>query len=69
MPILNRSHRYSYENETLIAFKPTKLHNSIQYAVQDILEHMVDTNFLSWNQFKRLNIAVGTGEFSFYILL
>jgi len=63
MPMLNRSYSYNYEDKTLIAFIPTKIHDSLQYALQDLLEHMVDRNLLSWNQFKRLKM-VETSEFS-----
>jgi hypothetical protein len=42
---------------------PTPLHNSIQLAIQDIFEDMVENHFLSWQQFRRLKLEVGTSEF------
>jgi hypothetical protein len=75
MPMLNRSSRYNYEKEphttsgALIASMTEKIHDSIQYAIQDILMDMIITNFLSFMQFGRLKIKVGTSEFLPYILL
>ena len=48
---------------------PALIHDSIQYGVQDILDNMVDTNFLTWNQRKILKIKVGTSKFPPCLLL
>jgi len=46
---------------------PSRIHDSVQYAIQDITVNMLATNFLSLNQYMRLKIGVGTGEFSSFL--
>jgi len=53
-------YRYNFEKGQLTAFMPTPIHDSVQCVIQDVFNNMVDTNFLSWNQRKKLMTKVGT---------
>ena len=69
LPMLTMSCRYNYENGKLLAFMPTELHDSLQFAINDIIKDMVINNFISQNQWLRLTVTAGTSKFPPCLLL
>lgn len=55
-------YQYNYENdnEKLLAFMPSELHNSLQLAIGDIIKDMFISNFISQNQWLLLGVSAGT---------
>ena len=53
--------RYNFDSISRIfsAYIPTWLHDSVQIAVGDILKDMHETGFLTWSQFKALQLYSG----------
>ncbi|KAN0070702.1 hypothetical protein V8E54_010867 [Elaphomyces granulatus] len=54
--------RFNFDiaTNTLSAFIPTYIHDSVQIAFQDLLKDMLKTGFLTWSQFEILSIYSGS---------
>ncbi len=54
--------RFNFDiaTNTLTAFMPTYIHDSVQIAFQDLLKDMLKTGFLTWNQYETLSVYSGS---------